>query len=198
LSAPSPARRRVVVSHDDPDVAAAVVAAVAVAGADAVVVTAQGVLPSCDPLLPLRPSALVLDVGLTAPYVFEVVEVLASRTARMPVVLLAAVHNPARYRRRPTLSHGVDAVVDVPEVAAALPPVLVRLLASDVTPLATPAQAALFDLLAPRLRGGLGEAILDAADALRAAAAAIPGLDGELAALTARVAALGPPVVADG
>ncbi len=198
MSAAGSARRRVVVSHEDDEVVAAVVEAAAAAGADVVSVPAEGVVSCCDPLLPLRPSALILDVGLTAPYVFEVVDALASRPARMPVVLLAAVHNPARYRRRPTLSHGVDAVVDVPEVATALAPVLERLLANDVTPLATPAQAALFDVLAPRLRGDLAEAIAGAAHALRAAASAAPGLEAELAALAARVAGQASRVVADG
>lgn len=128
-------RARVVVVHDDPSVAASVAAAVLSAGlAPWSTTSPRGALFAFHPALPSTPVAVVVDVGIDDPYVFEFID--AVRAAAQPsttfVVTVGAVHNPARYRRRPSSLHGADAHVDAPAVARDLPSLLAPLASSLV------------------------------------------------------------------
>jgi hypothetical protein len=119
---------RVALLCADDEVTAAVAATVERAGFVAwPSPSASAALAAFHPALPSAPAAVVVDVGLREPYVFEFVGSLRALPTDRPayVVTVGSVHNPARYRRRPTSQHGADAHVDLPAVATELPRLLV-------------------------------------------------------------------------
>jgi hypothetical protein len=121
---------RVVIVHADEAVGAATVAAVVHAGlSPSATSSARRALAAFHPAMPAAPVAAVVDVGLHDPYVFQFVEAVRALTAAAPVyvVTVGSVHNPSRYRRRPTSLHGADAHVDFPAVDVDLPRLLAPL-----------------------------------------------------------------------
>jgi hypothetical protein len=121
-------RARVVVVHADEGLGDTVAAAVAAAGfAPWLTASAQRALAAFHPALPSHPIAVVVDVGLQSPYVFEVVDALRALPVTPFVITIGAAHNPARYRRRPTSLHGADAHVDAHDATDALAKVLAPL-----------------------------------------------------------------------
>lgn len=183
---------RVVVAHGDDHAVAIVAEAVRAAGLTPLCLAAGDVTASVHPALPGPPAALVLDVGLVAPMAFQIVDAVraAPHASGVPIVLLSTVHHPGRYRRRPTTLHGADAVVDLPDVAAALPPVLARLVGERPPPRTAAADAALLDALVGHVdalvQGGVA-AVVEAVARARSSHRAAGGDDESFAAAVARL-----------
>jgi CheY-like chemotaxis protein len=76
------------------------------------------VLQACDPALPARAEAVVLDVGVPGVMAFEVMDQLRAHpsTKELPVILLASVFERTRYKRRPNQLYGADAYLELHHV----------------------------------------------------------------------------------
>ncbi len=121
----------VLVAHEAPAVTASVGRIVRRAGYTPRFVT-QGsqVIAAFDAAMIDRPVALVLDVGIPDPFAFDVVAALRenAQTKKLPIILLASVFDPARYKRRPNSLHGADAYLELHHVPDRLPSLLQTLI----------------------------------------------------------------------
>lgn len=88
------------------------------------------VIAAFDPAMVDKPMALVLDVGIPEPFAFDVVAALRSseQGQKLPIILLASVFDPARYKRRPKSLHGADAYLELHHVPDKLPILLQKML----------------------------------------------------------------------
>lgn len=127
----------VLVAHGSPAVSAAVGNAIREAALEArYVQSGAQALAAFDDILPDTPCALVLDVGIRDLLSFEVIASLRSRppTAALPIVLLASVFDPTRYKRRPSSLHGASAYLELHHVPDRLPTLLAELLEGAALP----------------------------------------------------------------
>jgi len=71
-----------------------------------------------DALNQQRPSALVLDVGLTGPTVVELIARVRKneRLGDLPILLVTSVYRPSAYRREPQSLYGADGFVEHPHL----------------------------------------------------------------------------------
>lgn len=126
-----PGRPSILIAHEAPSVCATVGRIVRGAGfAPRYVARGAQVLAAFDPAMIDRPLALVLDVGIPDPFAFDVISSLraSSSTAQLPIVLLASVYDPTRYKRKPTTLHGADGYLELHHVPDRLPGLLASLL----------------------------------------------------------------------
>jgi DNA-binding NarL/FixJ family response regulator len=109
---------RVVVGHELPAALRSIAASLRRAEMAPVCVDeGSRVLQAFDPLMPEKPSALVLDVGIPGVLSFEVItEVRARMGDDFPIVLLASVYSPTRYKRRPNRLYGADSYLELHHV----------------------------------------------------------------------------------
>jgi len=110
---------RVVIGHEVPSATRTIARVLRAGGyAPVPVVTGEQVLQACDPALPERAVAVVLDVGVPGVMAFEVIEQIRAHPAmkEMPVVLLASVFERTRYKRRPNRLYGADTYLELHHV----------------------------------------------------------------------------------
>lgn len=117
----------VLVAHESPSVCSTVGRVVRSAGfAPRYVQTGTAAVAAFDRALLDLPVALILDVGVPEMLAFDVVATLRRRDdlAQLPIVLLASVFDPTRYKRRPSSLHGADAYLELHHVPDRLPEIL--------------------------------------------------------------------------
>lgn len=87
--------------------------------------TGELVVAACDPVMPERPAAVVLDVAIPGVLAFEAIAAIRAFDggAQIPIVLLASVYEKTRYKRQPNRLYGADAYLElhhVPDQLASL------------------------------------------------------------------------------
>jgi DNA-binding response OmpR family regulator len=128
---------RVVVGHEVPAATRSVAHALRRAGFAPVFVSrGEQVLAACDPAMPERPVAVILDVAIPGVLAFEVIEQLRAHpaTRAMPIVLLASVFERTRYKRRATNLYGADAYLELHHVPDRLGALVEALIAQRAAP----------------------------------------------------------------
>jgi len=87
------------------------------------------VVQACDPVMPDRPCAVVLDVGVTEVLAFEVISHVRNFPGceQLPIILLASVYERTRYKRRPNRLYGANAYLELHHVPDQLGKMLVAL-----------------------------------------------------------------------
>ncbi|MCP4501215.1 MAG: hypothetical protein GY822_14745 [Deltaproteobacteria bacterium] len=107
----------------------------------------NGVVQACDPVMPERPVAVVLDVGVTGILAFEVISHVRAFPGceALPIVLLASVYERTRYKRRPNRLYGANAYLELHHVPDQLAKLVTALVEQESIPEArtqTPADRA--------------------------------------------------------
>lgn len=93
--------------------------------------TGELVVAACDPVMPERPAAVVLDVAIPGVLAFEAIAAIRAFEDgdKIPIVLLASVYEKTRYKRRPNRLYGADAYLElhhVPDQLASLVDALIH------------------------------------------------------------------------
>ncbi|MFH1811020.1 MAG: hypothetical protein ABIJ09_19925 [Pseudomonadota bacterium] len=117
----------VMVAHESPSVCASVGRVLRSSGyVPRYVHTGTAALAAFDRALLDLPVALVLDVGVPEMLAFDVMASLRRREdlRALPIVLLASVFDPTRYKRRPSTLHGANTYLELHHVPDRLPEIL--------------------------------------------------------------------------
>ncbi|MDH4163559.1 MAG: response regulator [Nitrospirota bacterium] len=93
----------------------------------------------------LKPRAMIVDVGLTGIYGFELCERLKSHpdTKEIRIILLSSVYGLTAYKRSPVTLYGADDYIEKHHIADQLIPKLSRLLSGEAAPASVPAPESL-------------------------------------------------------
>jgi predicted Zn finger-like uncharacterized protein len=89
----------------------------------------------------LKPQAMIVDVGLTGIFGFELCERLKGDpdTAGIKIILLSSVYGLTAYKREPVTLYGADDYIEKHHIPDELVPKLVRLLSPERPPIKQPA-----------------------------------------------------------
>jgi DNA-binding response OmpR family regulator len=118
---------RIVVAHEQGDIRDAALRVVRGLGFEGVGV-ADGESARALVLGEPPPLALVVDVGLSPPYAYQLVDELRAHGKPVGVVLVASVYSRTAYKRKPVSLHGADDYVEQHHVPDQLGDKLVRML----------------------------------------------------------------------